>query len=446
MADEHKNPVVSEANTWDTTELLLVVIMIISFVSFCLQVVGESQSMPVMGLTAIVFALSLGTLIGLVVTSGRTRARQTTTILNFTRSMLSSVVDEGLTQESAQRIAKQLIPIEGVSAVAVTEGTELLGWASSPSYAVADEQIRRLSAACVRRAISENDTVIVRDPREMGDSEDTDFLKAAIARPLHVGQHRVGALLFFYRKPRDIDDVQISLVEGMASILSIQLSAAKLEEQTQLATSMKLKALQNQINPHFLFNTLNTIASLIRTDPMKARTLLREFATFYRRTLEDNDLILLSREAEQTYRYFQFELARFGSDRIELIMDEGPGVEDMLVPPFLLQPLVENAVRHAMPAEGKLTIIITARKIGDRLVIRVNDNGVGMSEETLANIMHPESSTGAGIAVKNVYDRIQGFFGPESDMRVESELGKGTTVTLDLRGIEEGQYAASKMG
>ena len=436
MADNQKKPVVFETDSWDTTQLLLVLIAIVAFISFCLQVVGDDFSILLLVLTVIIFALALGALIGLVVMKGRTQARQTTAILNFTRQMLSSVVDEGLTAKSATRIAKQLTPIEGVSAVAVTEGTELLGWAGSPSYAMTDDQVRRLSAACVRRAISEDDTVIVRDPRDMGDAEDTEYLKAAIARPLHVGQHRVGALLFFYHKPRAIDDVQISLVEGMSAILSIQLSAAKLEQQTELATSMKLKALQNQINPHFLFNTINTIAALIRTDPMKARTLLREFATFYRRTLEDNDLILLSREAEQTYRYFQFELARFGEDRIELIMDEGPGVEDMLVPPFLLQPLVENSVRHAMPAEGKLTITITARKMGDRLIIRVSDNGVGMSEETLANIMHPESSTGAGIAVKNVYDRIHGFFGPESDMRVESELGKGTTVTLDLRGIE----------
>ena len=91
-----------------------------------------------------------------------------------------------------------------------------------------------------------------------------------------------------------------------------------LEEQTKLATSMELKMLQSQINPHFLFNTINTIASFIRTDPNKARTLLREFAVFYRRTLEDAaDLILLDREIEQTQRYFTFEVARFGEDRLE---------------------------------------------------------------------------------------------------------------------------------
>ena len=121
------------------------------------------------------------------------------------------------------------------------------------------------------------------------------------------------------------------------------------------------------------------------------------------------------------------------------------------VPAFIIQPLVENAVRHAMPAEGKLNIRIetelvdvplmrqsarTGESVVARthpaLVIRVIDDGIGMSQETCDNIMHPESSTGLGIAVKNVADRIKGYFGPESSMQVDSALGEGTTVTLTL--------------
>ena len=192
--------------------------------------------------------------------------------------------------------------------------------------------------------------------------------------------------------------------------------------------------LQSQINPHFLFNTINTIASLIRTDPETARKLLREFAVFYRRTLEDSaDLIVFAREMEQTKRYFTFEVARFGSDRVEMEMRVDPRVEDMLVPPFLLQPLVENAVRHAMPSEGKLTIEVTGEVVGDDVIVRVCDNGVGMTEEARCNILHPESSSGLGIAVKNVHDRICGYFGPGTHMDVDSELGRGTCVILVLK-------------
>ena len=131
-----------------------------------------------------------------------------------------------------------------------------------------------------------------------------------------------------------------------------------------------------------------------------SRKLLREFAVFYRRTLEDSaDLIVFAREMEQTKRYFTFEVARFGADRVEMEMRIDPRVEDMLVPPFLLQPLVENAVRHAMPSEGKLTIEVTGEVTGNDVIVRVCDNGVGMTEEARCNILHPESSLGLGIAV-----------------------------------------------
>ena len=134
------------------------------------------------------------------------------------------------------------------------------------------------------------------------------------------------------------------------------------------------------------------------------------------------------------------EAARFGEDRLELILDEEEGVQDMLVPPFLIQPLVENAVRHAMPSEGKLTIVLSAWVEGTYLKIRVADNGVGMSQETCDNIMHPESSTGMGIAVKNVHDRIIGYFGSQSGMDVQSKLGEGTQVTLSLSLSEIERY------
>ena len=211
------------------------------------------------------------------------------------------------------------------------------------------------------------------------------------------------------------------------------MAASALEEQTALATKMELKMLQSQINPHFLFNTINTIASFTRTDPARARTLLREFAKFYRSTLEDSgDLIEFRRELEQTQRYFMFELARFGEDRLELVCDVEPEVEDMMVPPFLIQPLVENAVRHAMPSEGKLTIRVEGVRQGDDVIVSVIDDGNGMTQEACNNILHPGSTTGCGIAVGNVHDRICGYFGAGTHLEVESELGQGTTVRLVL--------------
>ena len=131
-------------------------------------------------------------------------------------------------------------------------------------------------------------------------------------------------------------------------------------------------------------------------------------------------------------RYFSFEEARFGEERVAIETSIEPATEQLLVPPFLIQPLVENSVGHAMPSEGKLTVQIGSRLEGDDMVVWVKDDGVGMSQEACENILHPESSTGIGIAVKNVHDRMCGYFGPGTHMDVKSELGEGTTVTLHL--------------
>ena len=107
-------------------------------------------------------------------------------------------------------------------------------------------------------------------------------IRAAIIVPLHMGHKVVGVLKFYYRRPRQISETQKSIAQGFGRLLSTQMAATALEEQEQLATSMELKMLQSQINPHFLFNTINTIASLVRTDPEKARILLREFSNVRR--------------------------------------------------------------------------------------------------------------------------------------------------------------------
>ena len=99
----------------------------------------------------------------------------------------------------------------------------------------------------------------------------------------------------------------------------------------------------------------------------------------------------------------------------------------------MIQPLVENSVKHAMPAEGKLEIAISGEIIGNDVYLYVSDNGIGMTEEALNNIMNPESHTGLGIAVKNVNDRLRGYYGPESYMDIKSEFGKGTQVILFLK-------------
>ena len=395
---------------------------------------------PVLIAAGAVFTVSIVMVIRLMMDPDSVRALQSDAMLQLASSMIDAMGD-GLTEEASQEVCELLLPNTSAIAVALTNCESVLGYAGyQEAHNPAGIAIRTSAThECIRRG----KTLVLLTPEEIGLPApiEQNRIKAAIVEPLFVGGRVEGTLKFYYRDPRKITETQRSIAHGFAQLLATQMAAVEMETQRKLAASMELKMLQTQINPHFLFNTINTIASLIRTNPEKARILLREFAVFYRRTLEDSaDLILFAREMEQTKRYFTFEIARFGEDRVAMEVDIEPDVDDMMVPPFLIQPLVENAVRHAMPSEGKLTISVTGQVKGDDVIVCVADDGVGMTEEARLNILHPESSTGCGIAVKNVHDRICGYFGSDTHMEVESELGVGTKVTLVQIGGAKREY------
>jgi len=390
-------------------------------------------------ITGIAFTLAVAMLMWLVVDPETHAARQSDELLKLASGMLAATQD-GLTPEAAQHICELLLPATPAIAVAITDREVILGYAGYNAENNQSGQPIRTNAT--HETINDGQQRILTHTEDIGGLPMSSArINAAIVQPLYVGRSIEGTLKFYYRRANQISATQESIAHGFAELLSTQMAASALEEQVKLTTSMELKALQAQINPHFLFNTINTIASLIRTDPTKARELLRDFAAFYRSTLEDaDDLIELSRELKQVERYVSLQVARFGEDRLKLEIDVESEMMNMRVPSFMLQPLVENSVVHAMPAEGQLIIQVFGRIDGDNISICVADNGVGMDEETLSSMMSKESETGLGIAVKNVKDRINGYFGPESRMEVQSELGVGTVVTFTLnRAIAEGK-------
>lgn len=379
------------------------------------------------------FTLFLLITIALMLDPDRVRARQSDSVLSVAATTLSAMQD-GFGQESATTICKALYEASAASAVAITDTEVVLGY-----YGAGYEQLGHsggdIRTAATKRTLADGKTRVLSTQEEVGLPAPVRSIKAAIIVPLKVSGVVRGTLKFYFARASRINETQVSVAEGFGLLLSTQIASTELEEQKKLATSMELKALQSQINPHFLFNIINTIASLVRTDPQKAREMLREFAVFYRQTLENSsDLITLAREVEQTRRYLLLEQARFGEERLAVETAIDDDVLSMSVPAFMIQPLVENSVKHAMPAEGKLTISITAETKGDDVYIYVSDDGIGMSEEALHSIMHPQSQTGLGIAVKNVNDRLRGYYGDESTMEIWSKLGEGTKVTLFLKG------------
>ena len=336
----------------------------------------------------------------------------------------------GLDAETAQEVCRLALDESEAAAVAITDTERVLGFAGlgEDHHEVGGPILTRAT----REAIETNEHRILGSREDIGCPKKGCLLRAAIVVPLEMRGQAVGTLKFYYTTPRLLNETQVTMVEGLARLLSTQLELSELERQTALACRMELKALQAQINPHFLFNTINTIAMLIRTDPATARELLREFASFYRRTLEDNEgLVPLKQELEYALTYLRFEQARFG-DRLHVVSEFAEDVLDVPVPAFILQPLVENCVQHGTRPDGPLTVSIRGERDEGAVRIIIADDGMGIDEADLPRVLEPGFGKGLGIALKNVDDRLRGHFGPGSGLVVESERGRGTIVTLTI--------------
>lgn len=211
----------------------------------------------------------------------------------------------------------------------------------------------------------------------------------------------------------------------------------KLEEQERLLLEARLDALQRQINPHFLFNTLNSIASLVRFRPEQARELIVKLASILRVLLQDrDDLMPLRDELQFADDYLDIEVARFGAEKLQVVKDIPPETLELLVPSMLLQPLIENSIKHGLePRIGGGTITLRSRLQQDKLVVTVEDDGVGMSSELDNGPLPRRSSllsTGSGVGMRNVRERMQVLCGPDAGFEILSRPGRGTRVILTI--------------
>jgi two-component system LytT family sensor kinase len=204
----------------------------------------------------------------------------------------------------------------------------------------------------------------------------------------------------------------------------------KLEEQKRLLLEARLDALQRQINPHFLFNTLNSIASLVRVKPELAREMTVKLANILRSLLKDHDTYVpLSDELSFTDDYLDIEVVRFGADKLRVEKEIDPRTLDVLVPSILLQPLIENSIKHGLePRINGGTVTLRSRLEGDRILIEVADDGVGMGNRPATALKR----NGAGIGMKNVQERLEVLYGTQASFSVVSNPGRGTLVSIEL--------------
>jgi two-component system LytT family sensor kinase len=233
--------------------------------------------------------------------------------------------------------------------------------------------------------------------------------------------------------------VRLAVYACSAMVVGIQLKIwnairieHKLEEQKRLLLEARFDALQRQINPHFLFNTLNSIASLVRFRPEMAREMIVRLANILRALLKDHDtFVALREELNFTEDYLGIEVVRFGGDKLHVVKDIDPATLEMLVPSMLLQPLIENSIKHGIePRISGGTITMRSRLRETSMLIEIEDDGVGMVESRTPAGGVPRKGTGIGM--KNVRERLEVLYGETARFDVMSRPGRGTRVSLEI--------------
>ncbi|MDP9038051.1 MAG: histidine kinase [Acidobacteriota bacterium] len=223
----------------------------------------------------------------------------------------------------------------------------------------------------------------------------------------------------------------------------------KLEQQSRLLMEARLDALQRQINPHFLFNTLNSITSLVRSQPELAREMIVKLANILRVLLKDREAFLpFSDELAFTDDYLAIEVVRFG-EKLRVEKDIAPETLPVLVPSMLLQPLIENSIKHGLePRISGGTVTLRSRLLADgRLMLEVEDDGVGMEpERDAAAGGSGVVREGTGIGMRNVRERMTVLYGAAAEVDLVSRPGRGTKVRLVMPVLQAGAEPWAQFG
>lgn len=340
---------------------------------------------------------------------------------------------QGLNRESAQKIVEIMKKITEVDAVAITDTQEILGFAG-----VGCKRHRQggiILTQGTKKVLMSGQPRIVSDSQILSCDDPTcpHPLKSAVIAPLKFRDQVVGTFKLYRCSSDPLPPHIARLAVGIAQLLGIQMELAELDRQRQLATKARLEALQAQIRPHFLFNVLNTIIHFSRTDVEKARELLVQLATFFRKSLNyRSSFITLQDEVEYINTYLSLEKARFG-DKLQVKFKLDPKALNVPVPILTLQPLVENAVVHGLaPKEEGGEVGVLVRKVRDEIQVLVFDNGIGMDAETVRRIFEEGYGTGMGLGITNVNDRLVSLYGHRYRLRVKSSPGRGTAVRVRI--------------
>ncbi|EOM77741.1 sensor histidine kinase [Rhodococcus rhodnii] len=348
----------------------------------------------------------------------------------------------GLTEAAAAESAPHLQTLTGAAALAVVSPDgEVLAWSGGHRALGADvaHAAQTASTAGRRTLVAAGDLDGVTGPHPV---------RAIVAQPLMADDGTgLGALVAVTES--DPGPGSLGALAEVAYFVSSRLELADLDASRARLDRAEVRALRAQISPHFIYNALGTVASFVRTDPVRARELILEFADFTRYSFRAaGEYTVLSEELRNIDRYLTLERARFG-DVLQVRLRIAPEVLGVVLPFLALQPLVENAVRHGLagkPDGGTVTIVATDE--GTDCVVSVEDDGVGMDPELLRSGALDAVDERAGavreaahVGLANVDDRLRAAFGNDYGLVVETAPGAGTKVSMRVPKFRQGVRA-----
>lgn len=346
----------------------------------------------------------------------------------------------GLTPSGAGKASRQLRSLLGCEALAITDTSGVLAWDGGA------EELKPLLMARAADVLSGGRTAVVpagelltaeaavraeaAEGRGRVKSKDVAATElAAVIAPIKAGGRVVGAVAAF---APSAGSGLVRATGEVADWVATQVELAELDASRTLLMEAEVRALRAQISPHFIYNSLNAIASFINTDPVRARELVVEFADFTRYSFRRHgDFTTLAEELRCIDRYLLLERARFG-DRVQVSLQIAPEVLSTVIPFLSLQPLVENAVRHGLEAkEGPGRISLTAHDSGAFAEVTIEDDGVGMDPDELRAMLAGHTD-GDHVGLRNVDARLRQVYGEDNGLVIETAPGEGTLITMRI--------------
>ena len=331
--------------------------------------------------------------------------------------------------ENLSEVCKIIAEDLGAKATVITNKKEIIAGFSFDKDEIKKADIKSNNTRKVLKT-GEAMLVIKEDDEIIEDFLDiSPHIKSCIILPLKEKNGISGTLKIFFDTAEKITDKNRYLMIGLSHLISTQMEISKVENLISLLKYSELKALQSQINPHFLFNVLNTMTSLIRTNPEKAREVTIDLSNYLRYNLDNNvKSVELIKELNQVDTYIKIEKVRFG-DKLNIIYDVDESLYNFQIPSLIIQPLVENSIKHGILKKrdnGCVKIII--KKIDKDIEITIEDDGVGIEQSIIDNL---DKQIKENIGLKNVHQRLKLLYGEGLNIK---KLDQGTRIKFKILG------------